>query len=144
MKKTEVITAYGHNFIQATHKTTFEITKEAYLTRRGDCIIAVKSDKGLLDFSQDFKEAAKNTCAKIVIVIEADGERETVTAKGDFNLSFQDPTDIVVRKSSYICSRTLAVKADKAAINLSRKLVEKLRNPTQKIKITVTVNSLEE
>ena len=39
------------------------------------------------------------------------------------------PTDMVVRKSGYICGRTLAINADKAACDLSRALVEKLKNP---------------
>jgi hypothetical protein len=50
------------------------------------------------------------------------------------------PTDVVVRKSDYFCSRTLAVRADKAASDLSRELVEKLKNPKQETKITLTVS----
>ena len=46
---------------------------------------------------------------------------------------------MVVRKSNYVCSRTLAVKADKASADLSRSLVQKLKNPEQKMKITLTV-----
>mgnify|MGYP001048611717 CR=1 FL=1 len=140
MEKTEVITAYGHSFIQATHETTFEITKDTCLMKKGNCIIAVKADKGLVDLSRNFKDAGKNANAKITMVIEAGNEKEIVTAYGKSGLSFSHPTDMVVRKSSYVCSRTLAVKADKAAIDLSRKLVEKLRNPCQQVKITLTVN----
>jgi hypothetical protein len=140
VEKTEVITAYGHSLVQATHRTTFEITRDTRLTKKGDCIIAVKADKSPLDLSRDFKKAAKKSDAKITITIEAEGEREIVTASGDSGLLFAHPTDIVVRKSSYVCSRTLAVKADKAANDLSRRLVEKLRNPNQKITITLTVS----
>jgi hypothetical protein len=46
---------------------------------------------------------------------------------------------MVVRKSSYIDDRTLAVNADKAAADLPRKLVEKLQNPKQKARITLKV-----
>jgi hypothetical protein len=46
-----------------------------------------------------------------------------------------------VRKSDYICGRTLAIRADKAAKDLSRKLVEELRNPSQRVRITLTVES---
>ena len=42
---------------------------------------------------------------------------------------------MVIRKSSYICNRTLAIKADKAAADLSRSLVEKLRKPKQNVEI---------
>ncbi|MBM4400405.1 MAG: DUF371 domain-containing protein, partial [Crenarchaeota archaeon] len=52
-------------------------------------------------------------------------------------LTLSHPTDMVIRKSDYVCNRTLAVHADKAAQDLSRELVEKLRNPQQKVKITL-------
>jgi hypothetical protein len=48
---------------------------------------------------------------------------------------------MVVRKSDYTSSRTLAVHADKAAKDISRELVEKLKNPAQKAKITLTVTT---
>jgi len=139
MEYAEVVTAYGHSLVQATHKTTIEVTKDPHLTRKGECIIAVNADKSLVDLSQSFKDAARNPKAKIIVIIEAGGESETVTAHGDAGLTFNHPTDMVIRKSSYVCSRTLAVNADKAANNLSRKLVGKLRDPSQKVRITLTV-----
>ena len=140
MERTEVITAYGHSFIQATHMTTFEVTKDTQLTKKGDCIIAVKASKSLVELSRDFKETARKPEAKITITIEAGQEKETVTACGSSDLLFTHPTDMVVRKSNYVCSRTLAIKANKASNDLSKKLIEKLKNPNQKVKITLTVN----
>ena len=135
----EVIFARGHENVLATHKTTFEITKEALLSEKGDCIIAVSADKALADLSFKCKDWLKRENAKISILIEADNVKEVVSAFGSPKLILSHPTDMVVRKSSYVCDRTLAVKADKAAWDLSRKLVEKLRNPRQKVKITLTV-----
>ena len=135
----EVIFARGHENVLATHKTTFEITKEALLSEKGDCIIAVSADKALADLSFKFKDWLKRENAKVSILIEADNLKEVVSAFGSPKLILSHPTDMVVRKSSYVCDRTLAVKADKAAWDLSRKLVEKLRNPRQKVKITLTV-----
>lgn len=136
---TEVVTAYGHPNISATHPTTLEITKEPELTRRGDCIIAVKADKAVADLSSNFKKAAKNKNAKILITVETGGIKETIHAYGNPNLTFTHKTDMVIRKSNYTCNRTLAVKADKAAKNLSRKLIQKLQQPNQKVLITLTV-----
>jgi hypothetical protein len=48
---------------------------------------------------------------------------------------------MVIRKSDYLSDRTLAIHADKAANDLSRELVEKLKNPRQKAKITLTFES---
>ena len=143
MEKTEVIVAYGHPLIRSTHPTTFEITKDELLTEKGNCIIAVKANKAVVDLSSEFKKAAKKGNAEITIIIEAGEQRESVKASGDPKLLFTHPTDIVVRKSSYTCSRTLAVKADKAARDLSRALIRKLQNPNQTVKITLTVKTQE-
>ena len=139
MEVTEIILGYGHENIQATHKTTFEITKEAQLSRRGDCIIAVSANKTMTDFSSEFKENLRKENAKITILIEVGDAAEVVNAFGSPRLILTHRTDMVVRKSNYICNRTLAIQADKAACDLSRKLAEKLRNPKQKVKITLTV-----
>ena len=141
MKVTEIVWAYGHKNILSTHKTTFEVTKEDTLTRRGDCIIAVKATKGAADIHSRFKKAAKSEDAQLAITIEANGVKETVKAYGSSRLSFISPTDFVIRKSDYVCGRTMAIGADKAACDLSRKLVEKLRKPHQKIKITLAIES---
>jgi len=140
-EKTEIITAYGHELIQATHKTTFEITKEKSLTPRGDCIIAVRADKSAADLSREFKELVKKRGAEITIIIMSGDEKEIIKAHGDPRLILSHPEDIVIRKSTYICSRTLAVKADKAARDLSRKLISQLRNPDKRVKIKLTVKA---
>lgn len=139
MEVTEIILGYGHENIQAAHKTTFEITKEAQLSRRGDCIIAVSADKTMADFSSEFKENLHKEKAKIMILIEAGDAAEVVNAFGSPRLILTHPTDMVVRKSNYICSRTFAIQADKAACDLSRDLVKRLRNSKQKVKVKLTV-----
>jgi len=136
---TELIIAHGHKNVKATHKSTFEITKDEELSDRGDCIIAVSADKGLFDLKPKFKELLRRENARLTIVIDAGGVAEIVKAFGSPRLSLSHPTDIVVRKSDYICHRTLAVKADKAACDLSRVLVGKLKNPKQVVKITLMV-----
>ncbi len=136
---TETIFAYGHENIQATHRSTFEITKDARLSEKGDCVVAVSADKSMADLSPKFKKNLRKKNARVIILIETKEEAETVNAFGSQRLILTHPTDIVVRKSSYICNRTLVIQADKAACALSRELVEKLRNPKQRVKITLTV-----
>ena len=135
MRIVETILARGHENITATHKTTFEITKEKSLTKRGDCIIAVSANKAMLDLKPKFKRALKNENAKLIIEIKAGKICEIVRAYGSSQLQLTHPTAMVIRKSSYICNRTLAIKADKAAADLSRSLVEKLRKPKQNVEI---------
>jgi hypothetical protein len=137
MEITEIISAYGHRNIRATHESTLEITKDAELSKRGNCIVAVSASKALGDLSLDFK---KNICkenAKMIMLIEAGEVKDVVHAFGSPKLILTHPTDMVVRKSDYICSRTLAIQADKAACDLSEQLVEKLKNPKQVVKITL-------
>ncbi len=101
----------------------------------------MNATKGAIDLNSKFKEIARKENAKITVTIEADGVREVVRARGNPRLSFTHPTDLVIRKSGYVCGRTVAVRADKAASDLSRKLVEKMQSSRQKIEITLTVES---
>ncbi len=135
----EVVVGYGHVNIQATHKTTLEFTKDTHLSKQGDCIIAVAADKALADLSPQFKVGLRQPNAKVTLLIEAGGVHAQVQAHGTQQLILSHPKDAVLRKSNYICSRTLAVHADKAANDLPRALVEELKNPQQKVKITLTV-----
>jgi hypothetical protein len=135
----EVIYAYGHKNILATHRTTLEITKEPSLTKFGDCIIAIKATKGAADLSSRYKEAVKKAGVKIVTLIESCGQKEIVTAEGSPQLLLSHPTDMVIRKSNYVCERTIAVKSDKAAYDLSRSFIKKNLAPFQEMKITLMV-----
>jgi len=137
----EIIFARGHENVTSRNRTTFEITKEPHLTKKGDCIIVVGATKGAFDLTTEFKKLAQNEKAKITITIEAEGQVEVVNAYGSPQLSFTHPTDLVVRKSGYTCNRTLAVRADKAAKDFSRRLIERLQNPRQEVRVTLTVNS---
>jgi hypothetical protein len=137
----EVIKARGHENISAKHGTTLEITKEVDLSRRGHCVIAVSADKAIDDLSLDFKRSLRKKDTKITISIRAGEIGETVIAFGNPRLILSHPSDIVVRKSDYISNRTLAIQADKAASDLSRKLVEKLKSPAQNVEITLTVGT---
>ena len=141
MRLTETFTARGHRNIRATHRTTLEITKEADLTPRGDCIVAVGSEKGAADLNRELVEALKRG-AEATLTIEAGGVTETVRGRGDPRITLTHPTDIVVRKSLYVDSRTLMVEADKSALDLDRRLVEALRRGLP-CRITVVVESEE-
>ena len=134
---TVIFSAHGHVNVQSTHKTTFEFTKEATLTKQGDCIVALESTKAAADLSPEFKEAARKEGIKITVMVEADELKETIKAEGSPQLQFTHPTDLVIRKSSYVCGRTLAIKADKAAVDFSRELVQKLKDPNQTVKVTL-------
>jgi len=134
----EEILAHGHPNVNATHTTTFEITKHTELTEDGDCIIGVAANKACKDLSSEFKNALKEA-KKVEMTIEAGGVSDKVVAYGSPALKLTHPEDIVVRKSNFIDSRTLAILADKSANELKQDLVEKLRNPNTQIKIILEI-----
>ena len=136
---TEKIKAKGHRNIKAKHRTTIEITRESHLTERGDCIIAVSADRGTHDFSNGFKEELRNENAKLEIILICENSKEIIAAYGHPDLTFKNPDEMVIRKSNFICDRTLAIRADKAAINLDREFVKKLREGKEvKIELRIT------
>jgi len=139
MRVFEVIEAWGHINITARNRTTFELTRENYLTRRGDCIIAINASKGAIDLGEEFKQMVKSEDAKITLIIEVGGCKEVVLGRGNPQLILSHPTDMVARKSSYICDRTLMVRADKAAKDFSRDLIREIQNPTRRAIITLAV-----
>ncbi len=127
--------------MQATHHATVEFTKDKDLSKNGDCVLIVSANKGLADLSLDFKKALKKPHAKLTVKIEADDLCEEFHAEGSPHLILSNKQEIVIRKSDYISDRTLAVHADKAAKDISRQLVAKLKNPKQKAKITLAVEN---
>jgi len=133
--------AFGHPNIQATHPTTLMITKDADVSKNGDCIIAMSADKSVADLSAEFKEALRKPKAKVTVAIEAGGLKMEIRASGSPKLCLCHPTDMVIRKSDYFCTRTLAVGADKSSIDMPRKLVKKLQDPKQTVKIALAVET---
>jgi hypothetical protein len=136
----ESVLAYGHENIQATHPSTLMFTKEKHLSKAGDCVVAVAADKAVADLSRELKEKLKKPKAKLTITIEAGGLTQLINASGSPKLVLTNRTDMVIRKSAYTSDRTLAVHADKSSKDLPREFVEKLKNPEQKIKISLIVH----
>ena len=121
------IKAKGHYNIKSEHKTTFEITKDPELSLAGDCIIGVAMDKSMNDFSEDFKKKIANEDAKITIKLKSENAYDEIQGYGHPNLTLDHPTDIVCRKSNYVCSRTLMINSNKASCDLNRNLINDLK-----------------
>ena len=116
-------------------------TKDIHVSKNGDCIVAMASDKSVADLSIQFKEELRKPNAKLTVTIEAGDLIEEIKAFGSPKLCLCHPTDMVIRKSDYICNRTLAIYADKSSNDLPRALVERLQNPEQKVKVTLKVEN---
>ncbi|MBI4140221.1 DUF371 domain-containing protein [Candidatus Woesearchaeota archaeon] len=123
-------TATGHPNVRAMHKTTLEFTKSPDLLPEGDCIVAVNAD-----FDAPQLKHLVHGWDKMRITISAGFTSDVVEAV--VNKSFDDDNEIVIRMGEFDSARTLGIRADKAAVHLNRNLIEKLRNPAQKVVVKI-------
>lgn len=118
----------GHKNVTSHHKSTFEVTKDAEIGPTADCIIGTDADKSMLNFPQEFKDKIANSNTKIKVILDTENGHDEITGWGHEDLTLTHPTDMVCRTSDFTCSRTLMIRADKAARDLDLKLIEDLKN----------------
>ncbi|MEJ5292392.1 MAG: DUF371 domain-containing protein [Candidatus Methanosuratincola sp.] len=131
--------AEGDQKITAKHSTTLEITKEEVKTRKGDCIVAAKATLSLAELPEEMKQALRRDDTAVELWIESDGISDVVRGRGSARLTLESKSEMVVRKSGYVCGRTLMVNSDKSASELRRDLVERIARDGSKIKLTIEV-----
>ena len=127
----------GHKNVSSKHKSTFEITKDAEISPTADCIIGTDMDKTMLNFPPEFKDKIADSNTRITVKLKTENGYDEITGWGHEDLTLTHPTDIVIRKSDFTCSRTLMINADKAAKDLDGNLIEDLKN--EKV-MEVTIN----
>jgi uncharacterized protein len=125
----EEISFMGHPMVRATHGRTIEITTETHLTPRGDCIIGVGAAKGVAQLSPSMKSALRSDQAEVRLTLVAPGGEFTFSARGSKDLVLENPRDMVIRMSDFVCGRTLAIKAGSSAREIPRELVISLKSP---------------
>jgi len=130
----------GHENIRSNHQKTIEITKESHLTSQGDCIVGVNATSSCADLPQELKDKLKIPGAKITFSIRVGKHEFVLEGKGHPDLILTHSEDIVIRKSDFICPRTLAIKCDKASDLLPREMVSLLQNPKTKGTFIITVD----
>jgi hypothetical protein len=130
----------GHENIRSNHQKTLEITKESHLTPQGDCIVGVNATASCADLPSNLKDKLKNPDSKVTFSINVGDYTFIVEGKGHSELILTHSEDIVIRKSDFICPRTLSVKCDKASDLLPREMVSLLQDPKTKGTFTITVD----
>ncbi len=96
------------------------------------------ADKSVADLPDDVKELIRRGAFfEIELLLPDYGISERVTGKGHPRLSLTHPEDVVVRKSNFVCERTLLISANKAACDLSREMVEYLKDKNTEIVFTL-------
>lgn len=138
MKAQEQIRCRGHPLVLGTHPTTFEVTVEDHLTETGNCIIAVGANKGCDGLSQDFKTALAHDDALLQTRLECGGEMAEIISRGSAQMMLSHPTDLVWRKSAFVCGRTIGIGSDRVAATLPRELIRNLADGNEML-VTLVV-----
>ena len=131
----------GHPNMTAEHKTTLEITTDKNITQRGDCIVGVRSSKNFVEISEIMKEEMRKEGSKIRVQIRINDLEEIIEGKGSPELDFTDSRAIIIRKSSFICSRTLMINSNKAARDISRDIINLMKNENSVMDVIVQVEA---
>jgi uncharacterized protein len=119
--------ARGHPNVTSLHKTTFEVTMNTQMGKTADCIVGIFAEASLEDLPIRIREAIRNEKQLIRFLLETENSIDEIKGYGHPSLTLDHPSDMVCRKSDYTCSRTLMIKADKAASDIKRELVEDLK-----------------
>jgi len=130
----------GHKNIRSNHQKTIEITKDSHLTPSGDCIIGVNAKYGCADLPTSLKEKLKNSNSKVMFSIKVAEHEFNVEGMGNENLILTHTDDIVIRKSQFVCPRTLAIKCNKSSDLIPREMVLLLQDPKTKGTFTIMVD----
>lgn len=133
------IAFWGHPNVQSLHARTVEITKEEHLTLRGDCIIGVRAQKACADIDEKLRKKLMQDGSQVTMEIIVGSKSYAIKGLGDSRLTLKNPHDIVIRKTNFVCPRTLSVRCDRASSDIPREMIELLKDPKMKGLFRVTV-----
>jgi len=140
MEAQEQIRCRGHPLVLGTHPTTFEVTCEEHLTANGNCIIGIAADKGCAGLSPAFRVLLARDDAVLATRLECGGVTVEIVSRGSSQMPLNHPTDMVWRKSTFVCGRTIGILSDRVAATLPRDLVRHLAAGKEML-VTLTVRS---
>jgi hypothetical protein len=126
MEVQEIIHCRGHPLVIGNHPTTFEVTTEDHLTKNGNCIIGIAADKGCAGLSVAFKRVLANDDAVLTTRLLSGDVTFRVKSHGSSRFTLDHPTDLVWRRSSFVCGRTIGIFSDHVAADLPKALIANL------------------
>lgn len=126
MEAQEFVRCRGHPLVLGTHPTTFEVTREVHLTENGNCIIGIAADKGCAGLSREFKTLLAHDDAVLSTRLECNGIAVTITSRGSARMTLDHPSDMVWRRSTFVCGRTIGILSDAVAVSLPKELIRNL------------------
>ncbi|MEO9295219.1 MAG: DUF371 domain-containing protein [Nitrososphaera sp.] len=133
------IAFWGHPNVQSLHARTVEITREEHLTLRGDCIIGVRAEKACADIDGQVRKRLMQDGSQVTIEIIVGSKTYAVKGEGDSRLTLKNSHDVVIRKTNFVCPRTLSVRCNRASSDIPREMIELLKDPKTKGIFRITV-----
>jgi len=130
---------YGHPNVQSLHGKTVEITRDEHLSLRGDCIIGVRASKGCASLDEKIQRRLKQSDSVVKMEIMVGSESFAITGFGDDRLTLKNTHEIVIRKTRFVCPRTMSVRCDKASSDLPRRIVRLLQDSNSKGMFRISV-----
>jgi len=130
----------GHPNVTGQHPSTFEVTREEHLSCQGDCIIGIAADTGASGLPPGFADALSRDEAVLVTRLCCGEYCVTITSRGSAAITLDHPTDLVWRRSDYVCGRTVGIRSDATARDLPRQLIALLQGGAELVvEMTVRV-----
>ena len=126
MEAQEIIPCRGHPLVSGKHPTTFEVTAESHLTSTGDCIIGIAADKGCAGLSAEFKHVLSHDDARLLTRLACGEVTVEIHSRGSSQFTLVHPTDMVWRRSTFVCGRTIGILSDHVAATLPDELIKNL------------------
>jgi len=126
MEAQEIIHCRGHPLVLGNHPTTFEVTTEPHLTSNGNCIIGIAADKGCAGLSSEFKKVLSHDDARLLTRLVCGEVKAEIHSRGSSQFTLIHPTDMVWRRSTFVCGRTIGILSDQVAATLPDELIKNL------------------
>ncbi len=121
----------GHPNVQSLHARTIEITKDKDLTLNGDCIIGINANKACKHLNSGIKQRIKKKDSLIEIELIVEPYNFIIKGIGSNNLLLTNEEDIVLRKSNFICDRTLSINCNFSSFEIPRVIVDSLKDSSK-------------
>jgi uncharacterized protein len=129
----------GHPNIRSLHPRAIEVTKNPNLTLRGDCIIGVSANKGCKDLNPSLQRLLKKDVSVVKLSIITGNLIYRLNGFGSSRIMLLDTQDIVIRKTNFICSRTLCVNSDEASLDIPREIIRSLQDPETRAVLSIYI-----
>ena len=129
----------GHPNVISSHPTTMEITRDDHLSRRGNCIVGVCASKACSQLQQNIRSNLRKDEGVVKLELIVEPYSFCIFGKSSSKLILSHHHDIVIRKSSYIDSRTLSIQCKISSLDVPRSIIKLLQdsNTIGSMRITI-------